>query len=558
MQVIRCYNCMAEIETDICPYCGFENAKYQAPSYALQPGSILHGKYLVGRVLGQGGFGITYVGFDLSLELKIAIKEYFSPRWSFRNSAQGSEVHWSTQNGDAMSEQDIFLREARKMTKLRALPGVVHVMEIFQDNVTAYIIMDFADGETLAARMQRLRRPLTWNEMAPILFDVLNTMEQVHRRGMIHRDLSPDNLMLSPDGRVLILDLGAAKDLGRSDGASSMIVAKNGFTPLEQYAQRGSAAPAGDIYSLAATIYYALTGQAPPSAIDRIEYDSLDLSSLAESDVPANAIGALRAVLAIRRDDRIQTMSDFRTLLTGRTQENTPVRPVSPGGSVPKYVNPSGSAVSDESLNKSRKKKCLRWIIPVVSGAACLVLMISLLTTRYLEVVLHYTAQDHTAEEDDSAWKEMIAGQFTYEDNSDGSITITGYEEQFGNFDDGAYLDIPSEIDGKPVTALGDFAFYKLEQVEFVKVPDGVVSIGARAFARSSSLKGVELPEGLASIGEWAFFYCTSLESIGMKEGLTSISERAFWNCNFSEVYAGRDCNFDHVFEPGVTIHYYD
>ena len=119
------------------------------------------------------------------------------------------------------------------MNKVRKIPQVVQVLDLFQENDTAYIVMDFIEGETLTRRLQK-NGPLSWHQMQEIFLPVIQAMEEVHKAGLIHRDLSPDNLMLQPDGGVQILDLGAAKDLSLNSGASSMQVAKGGFSPLEQ------------------------------------------------------------------------------------------------------------------------------------------------------------------------------------------------------------------------------------------------------------------------------------------------------------------------------------
>ena len=205
---------MEEIQGYPCPHCGFDPRSVKGIEYALPMGTILAGNYLVGRVLGQGGFGITYVGWDIALERKVAIKEYYPSGQVSRNPGS-RDLTWYTNEQSRQARQNgmqMFLKEARKMSKVDNLTNVVRVRDIFQENETAYIVMDFVEGETLKARLDKTG-PLTWKQAKDIFLPAIQAMEQVHQAGLVHRDISPDNLMLTPDGRVMILDLGAAKDL---------------------------------------------------------------------------------------------------------------------------------------------------------------------------------------------------------------------------------------------------------------------------------------------------------------------------------------------------------
>ena len=309
MKVNRCYGCMEEITVYPCPHCGYQPG--EAPGYALTPGTILNGKYLVGKLLGQGGFGLTYIGWDLMLEQKVAIKEYYPSGQVVRQNGASLEWYGTQQAQTARdSGKDIFLKEARKMTRVRKIPQVVQVLDLFLANETAYIVMDFIEGETLKQRLQKTG-PLSWQDARDIFLPVVQAMEQVHQAGLIHRDLSPDHLMLQPDGGVQILDLGAAKDLNLNSGVSSMQVAKSGFSPLEQYIQQGGSGTWTDVYAIAATIYYTLTGILPPSAVDRLSKDSLrwDLPQL--KALPSGVLHALQKAMAIRSEDRPQTMQEL-------------------------------------------------------------------------------------------------------------------------------------------------------------------------------------------------------------------------------------------------------
>ena len=318
MQFNRCLGCMEEISGYPCPHCGFGPKVTPAFSYALPLGAVLNGHCVVGKVLGQGGFGITYIGFDLNLERKVAIKEFYPKGQVSRYSTTSTCLQWpeDPQSQDfRKSGTESFLREAKKMAKVEDIPEVVRVRECFHENGTAYIVMDYIEGKTLLAALKE-KGPMTWEQAKDVFLPAVSAMERVHQAGMIHRDLSPDNLMLTDKG-VRILDLGAAKDLTTGSGASSNQVAKSGFSPLEQYTQRGGTGTWSDVYAMAATVYYTLTGVLPPNATDRVEEDTLDWTLLTKRGVPTHVTNALQKAMSITAKGRTQTMAELLKGLEG-------------------------------------------------------------------------------------------------------------------------------------------------------------------------------------------------------------------------------------------------
>ena len=325
MELNKCLGCMEDFQGYPCPNCGFEPGKEQGNEYILPPQTILAGKYLVGKVLGQGGFGITYIGWDIALERKVAIKEYY-PSGQVSRSLGTKTLTWYRSEQAQRARQDgleMFLKEARKMARVDDIPGVVRVRDLFRENDTAYIVMDFVEGETLKARLKRTG-PMSWDQAKKIFRPAIQAMEQVHKAGLIHRDLSPDNLMLTKDGQVFILDLGAAKDLNVNQGASSMQVAKGGFSPYEQYTQRGGSGPWTDVYAMAATIYYTLTGKIPQPAMDRMEEDLLawDIPNL--DTLPRQALEALKKAMVVSAKKRTQSMEELEKGLFEEVVEPEP------------------------------------------------------------------------------------------------------------------------------------------------------------------------------------------------------------------------------------------
>ena len=312
MEFSQCLGCMKHTEGYPCTLCGFDPKKQPNPEHALPLYHILRGRYVVGRMLGQGGFGITYIGWDLMLDKRVAIKEYF-PNGQVSRSVLNTSLVWGKNaNTEDLRRSgiDSFIREAKKMAQVDHIAEIACVRDTFQDNDSAYIIMDFADGETLKKRLAD-NGPMTWEQAAPIFFSVTSAMQKVHAAGLIHRDISPDNIMLQPDGTIKILDLGAAKDFSVSNGLSSQLVTKHGFSPYEQYTSSGGTGPWSDVYALAATIYYTITGKMPPTAADRMEEDTLNWDLPQLQALPENVLAALQKALKIRAKERTQSMEDF-------------------------------------------------------------------------------------------------------------------------------------------------------------------------------------------------------------------------------------------------------
>ena len=424
MEFNRCYGCMEETVSYPCPHCGYIPGG-KGPDYALRPGSILYGKYLVGRILGQGGFGITYVGWDLMLERKVAVKEYY-PSGQVVRQPGASTLQWygTEQATNARdSGKEMFLKEARKMNKVRKIPQVVQVLDLFQENDTAYIVMDFIEGETLTRRLQKTG-PLSWGQMQEIFLPVIQAMEEVHKVGLIHRDLSPDNLMLQPEVGVQILDLGAAKDLSLNSGASSMQVAKGGFSPLEQYKQRGGSGTWTDVYALAATIYYALTGTVPPAAVERVEEDTLrwDLPRL--QALPPKGIHALKKAMALRAKDRTQTMEElYRGIAVPEvTKPEKKEKTVSKGKPAPAKAQPA-KTIPETPLTgktepaKTEKKKRSKQLLPIGAAVVCALVAFALLWKPVIRPNLDYK----------TAIRHMEAGQ--YEEAIAAFEALEGYKD---------------------------------------------------------------------------------------------------------------------------------
>lgn len=326
MYVKRCVNCMKEIEGAECPYCGFCEDREKQDANVLKWNTILHGRYLVGKVLGQGGFGITYVGYDLVLNIKVAIKEYFPMGHVSRNMEYSNQLQWNTSQASQIQWKvgcENFLKEAQKMAKIDSIAEIVRVRDTFFENNTAYIVMDFVEGQTLKAWL-KAHGLMNLPDCLKLLEPLMEGLARVHEQGMIHRDISPDNIMILPDGKVRLLDFGAAKDTTVNQNGASQLVTKRGFSPTEQYLEDGNIGSWTDVYALSATIYYAVTGKLVPESVGRAINDNLRMEPDPSKGLTAEVIAVFRDGLAVSEKDRIQTMTElldrFRKAVYGSGQ----------------------------------------------------------------------------------------------------------------------------------------------------------------------------------------------------------------------------------------------
>ncbi len=281
-------------------------------SHQLPVGATLREQYRVGRVLGQGGFGITYLGWDMDLEVKVAIKEYFPTGLVSRESSTTSCVTCTAEKELFQTGRDRFMREARTLARLREVPEIVHIYNLFRDNDTAYIVMEYIDGIDLREYIRSRGGKLTVSETFAVLGPVMEALVKVHEAGLVHRDISPDNIMLPERGGIKLLDFGTARNVEVSTAGQEMqhsteAILKHGFAPLEQYQRRGSLGPWTDEYALCATVYYCLTGTVPPDALERLtEGAVLDWKSV--PGLSPQRITALNRGMELRPRDRYPTL----------------------------------------------------------------------------------------------------------------------------------------------------------------------------------------------------------------------------------------------------------
>ena len=345
MEQNRCPGCMEIKSGTVCGHCGYDERRQNAP-HQLQIGTVLLGKYLVGRALGQGGFGITYLGWNRYLETRVAIKEYYPSVFVERNATQNTTVVCRTEQLEEYYAENRmrFLREAKTLAKLQNVPQIVSIHDFFEMNNTAYIVMEYLQGSDLRSYVRDKGGHLSPEETFRILRPAMAALAEVHEADLVHRDISPDNIMLLRDGSVKLMDFGAVRNVNNPGvdkelTQATQAIVKHGFAPIEQYSAKGSIGPWTDEYALCATMYYCMTGRVPENATDRIDGETeLDWERIPGLTEYQQQV--LRKGSAIRARDRYATVRELMDALFTRTAPMPQPGP-RPTTSIPQPIAPT-------------------------------------------------------------------------------------------------------------------------------------------------------------------------------------------------------------------------
>jgi serine/threonine protein kinase len=308
-----------EPEAHICPGCGFdlEVAHTTLPL----PSSLHEGRYTLERLLGQGGFGLTYRARDTLLNRNVALKEFF-PEGSSRATKRVRPPKLLGALGFAESRQT-FLEEAGTLAQFSHL-GIVRVWDAFSENDTAYMVMELLEGQTLEERI-RERGKLNHREVLDLALHLLDALGEVHAAGMLHRDIKPDNIFLcsngSADARIVLIDFGSARAFAQGQTTTVTRLVTQGYAPPEQYASKAKFGPYTDFYALGATLFHALSSELAPSAPDRMMGTSLpslhgDTLPLGMRDQALPLERAIVQALSLRVEERPQSVAEFKALLS--------------------------------------------------------------------------------------------------------------------------------------------------------------------------------------------------------------------------------------------------
>ena len=318
-----CENCFAETTEAICPVCGYDSGSSAGDPTLLAPGSVLLGKYVIGTVIGKGGFGVTYLAFDTASEKRVAIKEYF-PYVAARRSSDSPTVTAASEDSRETFElgAEKFYEEAKLISRFNGNPNIVEVYEYFYENDTVYLVMEYLCGQTLKEYI-RDKGVLTASQALHIAKGIGNALAVAHKASVLHRDITPDNIILCSDGKVKLIDFGAARQVIAEYSQNFSVILKPGFAPLEQYHKKGNQGPWTDIYALGATLYFGLTGDIPEDPMARFEDDDTFRENL--FDIDSELWRVIQKATSLKKDDRYKDVEELLNDLDNIRLEPQPV-----------------------------------------------------------------------------------------------------------------------------------------------------------------------------------------------------------------------------------------
>lgn len=279
--------------------------------------TLLRGRYLIGQPLGMGGFGITYYAWDMSACQKVAIKEFFPKGYTTRIPfSTGVTVLQASYSSAFNHWLSAFVQEAQILTSINHLHGVVKILDFFQANSTAYIVMDYLEGISLRRYINARGGRIPLKEALGIIRPVMESLLVLHQNGIIHKDISPENIQIVQNKFVKLIDFGAAS-IFNQNVVKPFIVLKKGYSPIELYASNMRQGPWSDIYEVGATLYTCLTGIVPQEAIARVQNDQMYRPSRLGAQIPPVQENSLMKALAVEPKNRYDNIGEFIQMLYG-------------------------------------------------------------------------------------------------------------------------------------------------------------------------------------------------------------------------------------------------
>ncbi|MDR1571435.1 MAG: extracellular solute-binding protein [Clostridiales Family XIII bacterium] len=313
-----CLNCFKmKGEFEVCPHCGHLEGTPPEQAFHLYPGVVLAGRYVIGTVIGFGGFGAIYKAWDSRLEIIVAIKEFYPSGLVSRIPGEKQVVVFSGEKRESYAlALTRFLDEARNMAKFSEHPNIVNIYDFFEENGTAYIIMEYMQGVSLSGHLSQAGGVLGQEEAIGIALPVMEALSAIHATGIVHRDIHPGNIYILNSKQIKILDFGAAKFTTGEEEKTRTIVVTQGYASPEQYRSKSRQGPYTDIYGLGATLYKMLTGKIPDESIDRQVEDLLKRPSELGIEIDENLDKAIMKAMAVNPELRFQRVEQFRDAVT--------------------------------------------------------------------------------------------------------------------------------------------------------------------------------------------------------------------------------------------------
>lgn len=464
-----CARCMREMETEgVCPYCGYDPDLLTRDTSALERGTLLNGRYQLGAVIGRGGFGITYAAWDEILGTPVAVKEYFPADFCTRNTEVSDEaVPIESKKAAYLDGLRRFQRESHLLAELQGIPVVVKVLDFFPENGTTYIAMEYIHGKPVDAWVQEKR--LATKEILKLIRPVFDALVQTHQQGVLHRDLTPGNILVCEDETIKLIDFGSAAELERSGGT---VVLTRKYAAVEQYGrEHGTQGPWTDVYGLAAVTYALMTGTEPQESVLRVYNDELKSTKKCGVNLKKDQHAAMMNALAVDPGKRTQSMEEFRARL---------------------YRLPMPQEII-------RRRRTIRRIS--IAAAALLLLLAAVLANFSLGLPLH----------------EGLLMSLRGDGWHITKATSAKAEQS-----------LPDSLLGIPVTTVDSNAFRENPDLEKVEVPGSVRRIGDAAFYGCPKLNSIILNEGITQAGVSSFAECPKLTVAELPESLKEVPDGIF------------------------------
>lgn len=469
-----CSKCLKEIQEEaICPYCGYDHSSQNSPQMLEEGALLCDGRYQIGACIGAGGFGLTYAAWDLRLNQPVAIKEYFPMGLCDRDSREDYKV-LPVPETEGIYQVGLlrFIREARILGTLRNVKNVVPVLDWFDGNNTAYIVMNYIRGITLDEYVRE--NHTAPHELISIMRDLVDTLILVHSQGILHRDISPTNIMVQEDGTLILIDFGAAANEDRrAIGKDHTVIFNKRYAPIEQYDEDGLQGPWTDVYSLSATLYTLICGEPPAEAPARVGNDPLKSPGSRGIRLKKYQEQAILQGLAVQPKKRIQSMEIFRSILY-----NLPL---------PEEVQ--------------RRKNFLKKLIAfsVTGILLCLLVMINF-------TVGFQTGNGLLASLQPDGWH------------------IKGYTGSQ------SVLSLSEKILGINVVQIDEAAFQGTKSLVSVTIPGTVQTVREFAFNNCDHLQYVTIGSGVRNLAAQAFSDCPGLQSISVPDSIEFFTADTFRN----------------------------
>ena len=316
-----CPGCMGKWEDaeKPCPHCGFTWEKTDMDLRLIPAFSIIGGRYLLGRGIGAGGFGLIYMAMDLVKETPVAVKEFFPAEMAKREGEQVSPASPEWERGFREALRG-FRKEGNALSKAHNIDGIVGFRDFLEENGTCYLVMDYVSGVSLMRHMRETGTLYGQEEALMLMRPVLEAVGKLHKRGILHRDISPENLILSPDGSLTLIDFGAAREYSSLGEENLTVILKQGYAPEEQYRADGRQGPWTDIYACCAVLYQMVSGIRPQNASDRKQKDELiPLEQLPGTQVASSFSHVIEKGMKLNPEDRWSSIEELLAELYPQT-----------------------------------------------------------------------------------------------------------------------------------------------------------------------------------------------------------------------------------------------